>query len=100
MVCFRLMPPRPASSDGTLRLHRRFRSRVLGNERPLVVWLPPGCDGRKRRHPAVYFHDGQNIFDPRTAFYGNAWYAGETAARLIRAGAIEPPIMVGIYNAG
>ena len=94
------MPDRPDSIDGNLRLHRRFRSRVLGNRRDVVVWLPPGCDGRKRRHPVIYFQDGQNIFDPLTAFLGNAWHAGRTAAELIRAGEIEPPIMVGIYNTG
>lgn len=57
-------------------------------------------DGRKRRHPVVYFQDGQNLFDPRTAFLGQAWHAGRTAAVLIRAGEIDPPIMVGIYNTG
>ncbi len=86
--------------EGRLRLHRRFRSRLLGNERDVIVWLPPGCDGRKRRHPAVYFQDGQNLFDPRTAFLGNAWQAGRTAAALVRAEEIEPPILVGIYNTG
>jgi len=90
----------PSPPAGTLRLHRRFDSRILGNRRDLAVWLPPGCDGRRRRHPVVYFQDGQNIFDPRTAFLGNAWNAGGTASALIAAGAIEPPIMVGIYNMG
>lgn len=88
------------NADGTLRLHRRFPSRMLGNRRDVVVWLPPGVDGRRRRHPVVYFHDGQNIFDPLTAFLGNAWHAGRTASDLIRAGEIAPPIMVGIYNTG
>ena len=64
------------------------------------MWLPPGIDGRKRRHPVIYFQDGQNIFDPLTAFLGNAWHAGRTAAELIRAGEIGAPIMVGIYNTG
>jgi predicted alpha/beta superfamily hydrolase len=90
----------PKPPDGTLRLHRRFPSLIMGNRRDLAVWLPPGCDGRRRRHPVVYFQDGQNIFDPRTAFLGNAWNAGRTVAGLIAAGEIEPPIMVGIYNMG
>jgi predicted alpha/beta superfamily hydrolase len=94
------MPNRSDSPDGTVRLHRRFASRVLGNERDLVVWLPPGLDGRKRRHPVVYFQDGQNLFDPRTAFLGQAWHAGKTAAALIRAGELDAPILVGIYNTG
>jgi len=94
------MPARLNSPDGTLRLHRRFRSRVLGNQRDIVVWLPPGVDGRKRRHPVIYFQDGQNVFDPITAFLGQCWHAGRTAAELIREGKIEAPIMVGIYNTG
>jgi len=94
------MPTRPDAPDGNLRLHRRFPSRILGNLRDVVVWLPPGMDGRKRRHPVVYFQDGQNLFDPLTAFLGQAWYAGRSAAALIRAGELNPPIMVGIYNTG
>lgn len=57
-------------------------------------------DGRKRRHPVVYFQDGQNLFDPLTAFLGQAWQAGRTAAALIRTGEIVAPIMVGVYNTG
>jgi predicted alpha/beta superfamily hydrolase len=85
--------------DGALEFHRQFRSRVLGNERDLVVWLPPGMDGRKR-HPVIYFQDGQNLFEPGTAFNGQDWHAGRTAAELVRAGEIEPPILVGVYNTG
>jgi len=81
-------------------VHRRFHSHALKTSRDLVVWLPPGYGRGRRRHPVVYFHDGQNIFDPKTAFLGNAWHAGERAAELIRARAIVPPIMVGIPNTG
>jgi len=44
--------------------------------------------------------DGQNLFDPATAFGGNHWRAGETADDLIARGVIEPLIIVGIYNTG
>lgn len=85
----------------TLRLHPRFHSRILRNCRDVVVWLPPGY-GRdpRRRHPVVYFQDGQNIFDPLTAFLGQAWMAGDRAEELVRARAIPPPILVGVYNTG
>lgn len=85
---------------GELRVHRGVRSRVLGNRRDLVVWLPSGYANRRQRYPVVYFHDGQNIFDPRTAFFGHAWHAGEAAAERIRARTMEPAILVGIYNTG
>ena len=94
------MAPRKHHPEGTLRLHRRFRSRGLRNSRDVVVWLPPGYGQTRQRHPVVYFQDGQNIFDSRTAFLGNAWHADQTAADLIRAGEIVAPIMVGVYNTG
>ena len=94
------MAPRKHHPEGTLRLHRRFHSRGLKNSRDVVVWLPPGYGKTRQRHPVVYFQDGQNIFDPRTAFLGNAWHAGKTAAELIRAGEIVAPVMVGVYNTG
>jgi predicted alpha/beta superfamily hydrolase len=46
-------------------------------------------------------HDGQNLFEPDTAFNkGEHWRVGETAAALIEQGRIEPLIIVGIYNTG
>ncbi len=46
-------------------------------------------------------HDGQNLFDPDTAFQkGEHWRIGETATALIDAGRIEPLIIVGIHNTG
>ena len=46
-------------------------------------------------------HDGQNLFEPETAFIkGEHWRVGETATELIDAGRIEPLIIVGIYNTG
>jgi predicted alpha/beta superfamily hydrolase len=44
--------------------------------------------------------DGQNLFDPATAFGGQDWRADQTADELIERGAIEPLILVGIYNTG
>ena len=92
--------PRQKNINATLRLHRRFFSRGLRNNRDVVVWLPPGYGLMRRRHPVIYFQDGQNIFDPATAFLGIAWQAGDRATELIRAHQIAAPIMVGVYNTG
>jgi predicted alpha/beta superfamily hydrolase len=55
----------------------------------------------ERRFPVLYMQDGQNLFDPETSFIkGNYWRMGETADALVVAGAIDPLIIVGIYNAG
>jgi predicted alpha/beta superfamily hydrolase len=66
-----------------------------------MVYRPPGYrDDRVRRFPVLYMHDGQNVFDRATSATGAEWSVDETAQRLIESGAIEPLIIVGIYNAG
>jgi predicted alpha/beta superfamily hydrolase len=83
---------------GTLWLHE-LSSRIFGNTRLLRVWLPPEYDGwGETRYPILYLNDGQNLFDPVTAFAGVHWQAGETATRLIAAQKIPPLIIVGIDN--
>jgi len=63
------------------------------------VWLPSDYDGWGEKHyPVLYLNDGQNLFDPATAFAGVHWQAGETATRLIGAQKIPPLIIVGIDN--
>lgn len=83
-------------------IHRGFRSRYVDGERNISVWLPPGYgESRRARYPVLYLQDGQNIFDPETAYVrGQHWRAGESADALIRAGDIPPLVMVGIDNAG
>jgi predicted alpha/beta superfamily hydrolase len=87
---------------GSLHTHRSFRSKFLVKERDVVVYLPPGYEaGAARRYPVLYLQDGQNLFDGSTAFiFGQYWHVGETADALIVAGAVEPLVIVGIYNTG
>lgn len=89
-----------AADEGRIRLHRRFPSRFLSTPRDVAVYLPPGYDPAGRRYPVFYLQDGQNLFDPATAFAGQDWQADITADRLIRTGAIEPVILVGVYHTG
>ena len=85
-------------STGSLWLHQ-LSSRIFGNTRLLRVWLPPDYDGwGETRYPVLYLNDGQNLFDPTTAFAGVHWQAGENAARLIAKQKIRPLIIVGIDN--
>lgn len=95
-------PIRATGATGDLRLHE-FRSRVFRNTRYLRVWLPPGYDEAQngdRRYPVLYLNDGQNLFEPGTAFAGVEWQVDETADRLIREGAVPPMLVVGIDNTG
>ncbi|SPE38495.1 putative esterase [Candidatus Sulfopaludibacter sp. SbA3] len=91
---------RRAKDEGRIRLHRHFPSGYLSTPRDIVVYLPPGYDQSDARAPVLYMQDGQNLFDPATAFNGQDWRADQTADELIRRGAIEPVIIVGVYNTG
>ena len=105
------MPPGPIrcihaprdgrSLTGDVRLVQAFHSDALGNARDVLVWLPPGYDDDDAgRHPVLYLHDGQNVFDATTSFAGAEWAVDETADRLVREGRITPPIIVAIDHAG
>src|SRR5688572_30936599 len=88
-------------SASQLRRHEQFSSEFLEHDRDVLVWLPPHYDWSEARYPVLYMHDGQNLFEPDTAFLkGEHWRVGETAIELIDKGLIEPPIIVGIYNTG
>lgn len=66
--------------------------------RPVDVWLPPAYDGGATRHPVLYMHDGQNLFEPGHAFGGQGWRMDETLEALITADRVRAPIVVGIWN--
>lgn len=70
--------------------------------RDLLVWLPPGYDdpaNRERRYPVLYLQDGQNLFEKHPGIPAE-WRADETATELVKAGEVEPLIIVGIPHAG
>jgi predicted alpha/beta superfamily hydrolase len=91
---------RRAKDEGRLRLHVRFPTSYLSTPRDIIVYLPPGYDPGADRYPVFYLQDGQNLFDPATAFGGQDWRADATADELILSGAIPPVLLVGVYNAG
>ncbi|PYS85603.1 MAG: esterase [Acidobacteria bacterium] len=87
---------------GDFRAHMQFHSKFLPTKRDVLIYLPPGYEAdRRRRYPVLYLHDGQNLFDGATSFIpGQEWRVDETAQALILSHAIEPVIIVGIYNTG
>ena len=91
--------PNRVTMTGDIRLHKKFHSNVLGNERTLIVYLPPEYEANlTARYPVLYMQDGQNLFDAATSFAGIEWRMDEAAQNLIATKAIEPLIIVGIYN--
>ena len=101
-----LFGPAAAQQDHTLtgdiRMHKSFHSKILNNDRDILVYLPPGYESnKKKRYSVLYLNDGQNLFDGATSFIpGQEWRVDETVQSLIAAGQIEPLIVVGIYNTG
>ncbi|HKS29855.1 MAG TPA: alpha/beta hydrolase-fold protein [Pyrinomonadaceae bacterium] len=76
------------------RMFKNFPSKILSNERDVIIWLPPGYfdEGSTRRYPVLYMHDGGSVFV--------LWRIDEIAKPLIASGQIEPLIIVMIYNGG
>jgi predicted alpha/beta superfamily hydrolase len=86
---------------GNIKRHRAFHSKVLGNRRDVLVYLPPSYSRLfRRRYPVLYLHDGQNVFDAATSFAGVEWGVDEAAQRLIGRKLIEPLIIVAVANIG
>ena len=86
---------------GNIKRHAGFPSRILGNRRDVLVYLPRGyLRLSQRRYPVLYLNDGQNVFDAATSFSGVEWSVDETAERLIKESLIEPLIIVAVANIG
>ncbi|NBD09823.1 alpha/beta hydrolase-fold protein [Corallococcus silvisoli] len=92
-------PPPPPSLTGDVRYLRGVTpTDPTLRPRDVIIWLPPGYEAdTARRYPVLYMHDGQNLMDVRTAYAGE-WNVDETAQALVQAGAVEPLIIVGVYN--
>jgi predicted alpha/beta superfamily hydrolase len=96
-----LFPVPKHTLTGNIKRHRAFPSRILGNRRDVLVYLPRGYRRfSRRRYPVLYLHDGQNVFDAATSFSGVEWGVDETAERLIQKKLIEPLIIVAVANMG
>jgi predicted alpha/beta superfamily hydrolase len=87
---------------GTLDRIDGFESSFLKSKRNVVVYLPPNYDRLSDvGYPILLMQDGQNLFEPHTAFVpGKHWRLREAADHTIRTGLVEPLIIVGIENAG
>ncbi|MBD3836477.1 alpha/beta hydrolase-fold protein [Brevundimonas sp.] len=81
---------------GRLVLHEAMSS-AHAKARNVSIWLPPGYDASDARHPVLYMHDGQNLFDASTANFGE-WGVDEHLTRLIAGGQVRAPIVVGVWN--
>jgi predicted alpha/beta superfamily hydrolase len=71
----------------------------LKNTRSLRIYLPPSYgENTAKRYPVLYMHDGQNLFDAKTASFGVEWGIDETVNHLVAMGQMDEVIVVGIDN--
>lgn len=98
----RLPNRRKETRRGTLDHIRGFHSAILGNDRDITIYLPPGYNDRDApRYPVLYMHDGQNLFEPDRAFIpGQHWRLAEAADETIGGRTARPMIIAGIDNTG
>ena len=97
---------RPGKSRGAGRhtltgnIHKRvFGSRLLGEELDILIYLPPGfSENDPWRYPVLYLHDGQNVFDEKSAVFGVEWGVDEAAEKLIQERKMEGIIIVAVAN--
>lgn len=79
-----------------LTRHEDFASHFVA-ARHVDVWRPDTVPSGERL-PALYMHDGQNLFDPSIAYGGVDWGLQEAVARLMDAGRLRGVIIVGVWN--
>lgn len=90
----------PSVTDGAVKAYS-VRSSLLNDEITVAIWTPDGYNtSTNDTYPAIYIHDGQNLFDPSFSFAGVAWELDGTTQKLATDGQIIAPIIVGIYNRG
>jgi enterochelin esterase-like enzyme len=89
--------PAPQVSAGTIVDLGVVQSRYA-DPRRVVVWLPSGYEPHGPKYAVLYMHDGQNLFDTKTAGFGMEWQIDETLDRLILEKKVRPTIVVGIWS--
>lgn len=93
-----IQPETPKSTrTGDIRVHEKFASKNLGNERRILVWLPPGYEqSASQRYDVLYMHDGQNVFaHPESARF-ETWCANLALEQGVGEGRLEPWIIVAV----
>ncbi|HQR38346.1 MAG TPA: alpha/beta hydrolase-fold protein [Blastocatellia bacterium] len=90
-------PDFPQTLAAPIATYRDFASKYV-SPRTVTVLLPPGyAAAHGVRYPVLYMHDGQNLFDARTA-HGAEWQVDETAVKLMRSRQVASVIIVGVAS--
>jgi hypothetical protein len=88
---------RSTIETGTLVRYEAFASRHV-EPRNVTVWLPAGYECDTEPYAVLYMHDGQNVFEPQTAYGGEEWGVDESLSALMAEGSVRKTIVVGVWN--
>lgn len=88
--------PMPRLSSGRVKRIPDFASRHV-DARHVDVWLPDGYDGRTR-HPVIYMHDGQAVFDGAMALSKTGWHIDRAVHEWSQRNPGPAPMVVAIWN--
>ncbi|MCS6820342.1 MAG: alpha/beta hydrolase-fold protein [Microscillaceae bacterium] len=91
-------PTPSTAANNVYVLDTDFRMPQLKRNRRIWIMLPLDYHLTDKRYPVIYMHDGQNLFDNRTAFAGE-WQVDENLNALQAQGGWGA-IVVGIDNGG
>ncbi len=73
----------PLKVNGIIESYPDFRSNILDNNRQIWVRVPSQYQTQQNAHfPVIYFHDGQNAFDPKTSAFGVDWALDDVIEKL------------------
>ena len=93
--------PKPTISAQSYLMYKNFPSKYI-EPRNVEIWLPEEYD-QTEALPVLYMFDGQNIFHGTRGWggeYSRGWKVDEKLDSLIKAKAIPPVMVVGIFNGG
>jgi predicted alpha/beta superfamily hydrolase len=89
----------PSAQSQAFKLYQEaFKSKFLRYPRSIYVYTPPVALKKNKLLPVLYFHDGQNLYDPARSVFGQTWQLEKTLNDLIKNKVIPPVIVVGIDN--
>lgn len=88
--------PMPRVASGRVKRMPAFPSRHV-DARHVDVWLPDGYDGRTR-HPVIYLHDGQAVFDGAMAMSKTGWHVDRVVRDESGRHPGPAPMVVAIWN--
>jgi len=87
-----------AQSQAFKLYQEAFKSKFLRYPRSIYVYTPPITIKKNKLIPVLFFHDGQNLYDPTRSVFGQTWQLEKTLNDLINNKIIPPVIVVGIDN--